>query len=61
MGLQGDWPVLLGRSSAAKDVELLVLRHEVAVPRQSNPRSLQAEPDRTAAPLVLITIASNTL
>ena len=26
-----SWLVLLGRSSASKDVELLVLRHEVAV------------------------------
>jgi putative transposase len=31
------WLVLLARSSASKDDELLVLRHEVAVPRRTNP------------------------
>jgi putative transposase len=34
----GDWLVLLGQSSAAKDVELLVLRHEVTPLRRTRPR-----------------------
>jgi putative transposase len=32
------WLVLLGRSSALKDAELLVLRYEVAVLRRTWPR-----------------------
>jgi transposase InsO family protein len=32
------WLVLLGRSTASKDIELLVLRYEVAVLRRTSPR-----------------------
>jgi putative transposase len=32
------WMVLLARSSASKDVELLMLRHKVAVLRRQNPK-----------------------
>jgi len=33
-----SWRALLARSSASKDVEILALRHEVAVLRRANPK-----------------------
>ena len=42
-----SWIVLQGRSSTAKDVELLVLRHEVAVLRRTNPKPRPDWADRT--------------
>lgn len=42
------WLWLLGRSSASKDVELLVLRHEVAVLRRTNRKPHLDWADRAA-------------
>src|SRR4249920_1839589 len=33
-----SWLALLGRTSSSKDIELPVLRHEVAILRRTNPR-----------------------
>jgi len=41
-----SWPALLARSDTAKDVEILILRHEVAVPRGTNTRPMLTWLDR---------------
>lgn len=46
--------VLLSRSSACKDTELLVLRHEVAVVRRGNPRHRLDWADRAGDFRVLV-------
>ena len=40
------WLMLLGRSSASKDAEILILRHEVAVLRRTQPRPRMDWADR---------------
>jgi transposase InsO family protein len=41
-----SWLALLARSDAAKDIEILVLRHEVAILRRHNPRPRPSWVDR---------------
>ena len=43
-----SWPALLARSDTAKDAEILILRHEVAVLRRTNPRPTLTWLDRAA-------------
>ena len=38
--------LLMGRTSSTKDVELLVLRHEIAILRRTNPRPRMDWADR---------------
>jgi hypothetical protein len=51
-----SWLALLARSSAPKDIEILALRHEVAVLRRTNPRPRVGWADRAvlAAPARLL-------
>jgi hypothetical protein len=41
-----SWLALIVRSNATKDIEILVLRHELAVPRRGNPRPALTWADR---------------
>src|SRR5215217_3270791 len=41
-----SWLMLLGRATSSKDIELLVLRHEVAVLRRTNPKPCRDWADR---------------
>jgi hypothetical protein len=43
-----SWLALLARSSASRDAEILVLRHEVAMLRQANPRPHLSWTERAA-------------
>ncbi|SBW26856.1 integrase catalytic subunit [Candidatus Protofrankia californiensis] len=54
------WLVLFGRSSASKDIELLVLRHEVAVLRRTQPKPRLDWADR-AVLAALIRVLPTTL
>ena len=47
------WLVLLGRSSASKDAELLVLRHKVSVLHRANPRPWLDWADRAVLALLI--------
>ena len=45
-----DWLTLLSHASSSKDVEILILRHEVAVLRRPNPRPVWAGPTEPCSP-----------
>jgi putative transposase len=48
------WLVLLGRSPASTNAELLVLRHEVAALRRTNPRPCLGWADRAVLAALIL-------
>ena len=51
-----SWLVLLGRSSASKDAELLVLRHEIAVLRHASSRPRPDWADRAVLAALILCV-----
>jgi hypothetical protein len=45
-----SWLLLLGRTSSSKNIELLVLRHEVAILRRTNPGLAWTGPTEPCSP-----------
>jgi putative transposase len=45
-----SWLTLLSRASSSKNIELLVLRHEVAVLRRTNPKPAWTGPTELCSP-----------